>query len=161
MKIAVIYYSFEGNTQYIAEALAAELGADIARLQTPDEPRTKGFGKYLWFGWQHLLGRKPRVSPVQLELSSYDLVIPGGPVWNANYAPPVHQFVRQQLPAGIAVAPFCCAGGGQGETFAQLAQWLPNRRLLDGLTLIGPVIGNAAARDQAFAWGHTLARHLA
>jgi hypothetical protein len=33
--------------------------------------------------------------------------------------------------------------------------------LLDGLTLIGPVIGNAAARDQAFAWGHTLARHLA
>lgn len=161
MKIAVVYYSFEGNTRYIAEALAAELGADLARLQTPDEPRTKGFGKYLWFGWHHLLGRRPRISPVQLDLSSYDLIILGGPIWNASYAPPVLQFVRQQLPAGISVAPFCCAGGSEGKSFAQLAQMLPNHRVLAGLTLIEPVAGNSLARDQAFAWGHRLAASLA
>ena len=52
MKILVIYYSFEGNTEFIAQAMARHAGADILKLEPQNEQRHKGFMKYIWGGKQ-------------------------------------------------------------------------------------------------------------
>ena len=49
MKALVMYYSHEGNTQVIAEAIANELKADIERIIPKNEkPEETGFNKYFW-----------------------------------------------------------------------------------------------------------------
>ena len=47
MNTAVVYYSLEGNTQYAAEKVAGELGADLIRLVPVKEYPTGKLSKYL------------------------------------------------------------------------------------------------------------------
>lgn len=45
MKKLVVFYSFEGNTKFLAEAIANEIKADILELKPKKEIKTKGFFK--------------------------------------------------------------------------------------------------------------------
>ena len=45
MKTLVLYYSFEGNTEYVATGLAKRLDADIQKIEPIKELKSKGFSK--------------------------------------------------------------------------------------------------------------------
>ena len=47
MKKLVIFYSFEGNTKYIAENIAEAVDADILELKPVKDIKSNGFMKYL------------------------------------------------------------------------------------------------------------------
>jgi len=68
MKKLVIFYSFEGNTKYIAENIAEAVGADILELKPKKDVSSGGFMKYLWGGRQVVLGKKPELTAMREEL---------------------------------------------------------------------------------------------
>jgi flavodoxin len=157
MKTAIIYYSYEGNGVLVAEILKAELNADIFRIETLDSKKRKGFFLIAWGGSQVFLGKKPPLKPLSVDVSAYDLVIFGTPVWAASPAPAIASFLSKNSFTGKKIALFCCHGGGMGEASTKL------KALLSGNTVIGEIdfkyparMDSAELKQKISEWVKTL-----
>jgi len=108
MKAAVVYYSFGGSTKREAERIAAEQGADLYRVR---EARNRSLlGAFIPGGLQAMKRKKPEILPAAFDLSAYDRIYLGCPVWAAHPAPAFNAML-DLLPAGAEVEIFLCAGG--------------------------------------------------
>jgi flavodoxin len=120
MKVLVVYYSYDGNTRFIAETVANELDADICGLHPVKEMKSKGFFKYVWGGAMVAMKQKPALLPFDKNPADYDLVIIGTPVWNSSMTPPVRSFLDKYGSGIKSAALFCCYSGGMKNTFAEM-----------------------------------------
>lgn len=59
MKDLVVYFSLEGNTQYVAERIKEQTGADLSRLVPKKAYQDKGFAKFFWGGKSAVMAEKP------------------------------------------------------------------------------------------------------
>ena len=64
-KILVVYYSLEGNTKLIAEAISEKLSADILRIRPKKDIDSKSRMKYLVGGKQAVTKEKPELVPYE------------------------------------------------------------------------------------------------
>lgn len=95
MKTAVIYYSLEGNTRYVAEEIAAKTGADLISLVPVKEYPKKGLAKFYHGGKSAVLGETPELKPYVFDAEKYDNVILGCPVWASKCAAPINTFLAE------------------------------------------------------------------
>ena len=108
MKAAVVYYTFGGSTMKEAERIGAELGAPVYRVK---EAHNRSFlGSFLPGGYQAMKRKKSKILPLEVDLSAFDRIYIGGPVWAASPAPAVNAII-DLLPAGKEVEVFLCSGG--------------------------------------------------
>lgn len=115
MKALVLYYSFEGNTKKVADYLSKEIGADIEEIKPVNEIKSKGFSKFIWGGSQVVMGKKPEILPIKSDISSYDIIFLGSPIWAGTYAPPVKTFVEDHI-KGKKIAYFYTHDGGHRKS---------------------------------------------
>lgn len=112
MKTLIVYYSRTGHTQEVAEAIAAELEADIVRIEDIAD-RTGALG-YLRSGLDALLGRSASIHPTEADPADYDLVIIGSPVWSGRLSAPVRTYIADNKATLKHVAFFCTEGAYGG-----------------------------------------------
>lgn len=139
MKSLVVYYSFEGNTQFIAENIAEAVGADILALKPKEEMKSKGFMKYLWGGKKVLMKERPELLPFDKDPKEYDVLFIGTPVWGWNYTPALNSFFSNTSPKDKKVALFCCHGGGKGGIFKKMRQALEGNEILGTIDFKEPL----------------------
>lgn len=86
MKSAIIYYSYGGNTKKVAEILAESLKqkGEIVMLELKAEDESKTFLGQCSRAFRH---KKAVLELVSFDLSQYDLVCFGTPVWAFGPAP--------------------------------------------------------------------------
>jgi len=115
MKSVVIYYSCSGNTKKVAEILAGELTksgpAQAIELIATDE--SKSFLGQCRRAFSHA---KAEINPAQTDLSNYDLVCLGSPVWAFAPAPAMNTYL--DLCTGLdgkKVILFTTYGSGTGN----------------------------------------------
>ena len=123
MKTLIVYYSQGGNTEYAAEKVAERIGADTLRLVPVKAYRDKGLAKFVWGGRAVLMADKPKLEKYRVNLSRYDRIVIGFPVWASSFAPPIRTFVADHKKeiAAMDVAAFACQGGrGAEKAFAKL-----------------------------------------
>jgi flavodoxin len=126
--VLVVYYSWTGHTRQIAEAVAADLGADLEAIREV-KPRA-GWVAYFRSAWEVLRGMPVPIEPVEKNTAMYDLVVLGTPVWAGRVSSPVRAYIDQQWPRLNRVALFCTQGGSDGEkTLAQIADLCGKRPL--------------------------------
>jgi flavodoxin len=89
MKTLILYYSFEGNTKFIADAISETLNAPILRIHPTKDLTSTGFSKYVWGGGQVVMGIKPKLEPMEIDLNDFDVIFLGTPIWAGTYAPPI------------------------------------------------------------------------
>jgi len=114
MKALIIYYSYSGNTQKVAdiftEYLKQRYEVKISRLDALDEPASF-FGQAL----RALLHKQGRIAPTEFDLSSYDLICLGTPVWAFAPTPAMHTYLDQCSGLlGRPVVLFTTYGSGVG-----------------------------------------------
>ncbi len=153
-KILVVYYSFEGNTRFIAEAIAKELGADIQELKPVKDLKSKGFSKYVWGGRQVMARKEPELMPLEKNPDDFDVIFVGTPVWVYTYAPALRSFFTRYPLKGKRVGLFMCHGGGPKEAMAKLAAEVKECEVIGKLDLRNaldedPVQKRKAAMDWA------------
>ena len=149
MKIAVIYFSLEGNTKYTAEKIAAKIGADLIQLIPVKEYPTGKISKYFWGGKSATFGETPKLEPYHFDQSQYDLVILGTPIWAGTFAPPLRTFIRENKLTGKKVALFaCCSGGSAEKCFDQLKKENGDCTVVSTLRLVDPLKGITAEDDR-------------
>lgn len=139
MKALVVYYSFEGNTKFLAEKIAETLHADVRELTTSKQYPAKGLGKFFWGGKSVIFGEEPELTNGEIDVSPYDTVIIGTPVWASSYAPPLKTFLNSSLIQGKKIALFACHGGGGAvKCFRKLKEALPGNEFIGEVTYFEP-----------------------
>jgi len=127
MKRLIVYYSLEGNTQLMAEDMARILGADLLRLEPEKAYADKGAAKFFWGGKSAVMKEKPRLKPYHVNVSEYDEIIIGFPVWASTFAPPIRTFVHENksvLKRKRIAAYACQAGSGAEKAFEKLKNFM-------------------------------------
>lgn len=121
MKTLIVYYSLEGNTKMVAEMIADKIDADLLELKPVKNYPTGRVSKYLWGGKSAVMGDTPELEKYDIELSLYDMIIFGTPVWASTLTPPLRTFIRQNTLTDKTVAAFACtASESAGKTFDEL-----------------------------------------
>ncbi|MBU0709661.1 MAG: NAD(P)H-dependent oxidoreductase [Candidatus Omnitrophica bacterium] len=115
MKIIVIYYSYSGNTQEVSLILSEYLKekgeVGIVELKGLDESN-KFFSQVI----RALQHKKAKVQPVSFDLSGYDLICLGTPVWAFGPAPAVNTYLEQcSGVGGKEVVLYATYGSGTGK----------------------------------------------
>ncbi|MBQ2077569.1 MAG: NAD(P)H-dependent oxidoreductase, partial [Bacteroidales bacterium] len=132
-KILVTYYSQTSNTKAVAEEIAKKLGADIEEIVAVN-PYDGDFNATIERGRQELEeGILPEIKPITADISKYDVVFIGFPVWFGTYAPPISTFLENADLSGKKIVPFCTFGsGGLESSTADLAKAEPKAEILPG-----------------------------
>lgn len=142
MKTLVVFYSFEGNTKYIAQGIAKEVGADLLELQPLEEPKKNGFMKYLWGGKQVMKKKEPELKSIDKNPNDYDLIYIGTPVWAWSYVPAFRTFLSKVHIEDKNIALFCCHGGGKGKVFEKFRECLGENKYLGQIDFKDPLKNN-------------------
>lgn len=119
-KAIVIYYSLSGNTKRIAELIRDKTGADIAEIQTLI-PYAGDYNSIVEQGHKEVNnGYKPKIKRISADLSEYNTVILGTPVWWYTMAPAVLTFLSENSLDGKRIILFATNGGWVGHTFKDI-----------------------------------------
>jgi flavodoxin len=157
MKTIIVFYSFEGNTRLVSEAMAKEIGADILEIKPEKEMKSKGFMKFVWGGRQAVMGSKPKLAQLSKDLDLYDRIVIGTPVWAGRPAPPIKTLMEDHLPAKRKLALFYTYEGGEGVTLDRMEEMKNGGDVIAKKGFMSPLKGDkddilAAAR----AWAKKL-----
>lgn len=112
-KNLVVYYSFSGNTELAAKTLAECVKADLIKLEDvtkPSRDETYKSGKDA-----SLQGKSWPIKPFKTDLSGYDRIFAGCPVWFGMPTPEFNAFVEQVDFSGKQVVVFVTLGGGSPD----------------------------------------------
>lgn len=159
MKVKTIFYSLEGNTKMVAEAISNSIGADVLELKPIKEYHTKGFKKYLWNGKSIMLKEKPTLESYDKNLD-YDLIIFGSPIWAGTFSPPIRTFISENDLSGKKVAFFVChMGGGASRCFTEFKALQPNCELISTLDFYEPTKNSTKEQlDKAVSWAKNISK---
>ena len=132
-KVLVLYYSQTANTKTVAQELATKLGADIEEiaLTTPYDGDFQA--TIARVQQEREQGIQPELKPIQADLSQYDTIFLGYPVWFGTMAPPMLSFVESTDLSGKKIVPFCTFGsGGLDSSVRDLKEKQPKAEILPG-----------------------------
>lgn len=132
-KMLVLYYSQTNNTKLVADEIANMLNADVEQIEAVN-PYDGDFMETIQRCMQEREeGVIPDIQPIKSDLSQYDVIFIGYPVWFGTYAPPVITFLKDVDLSGKKIVPFCTFGsGGLESSVADLKAAQPNAEVLEG-----------------------------
>lgn len=87
MKTLIIYFSLTGATKIVAKTLANQLNADIMEIK--DLKQRNGFKNKITSSIDAVKENKTKIIPEKIDVSGYDLIYIGTPVWASNPAPAI------------------------------------------------------------------------
>ena len=130
-KTLVIYYSKTGHTQAVAQRVAQYTGGELYAIETQ-----KPFSNVPWLALslrrQLKSGQYPVLKEPLPDVSAYDTVFVGAPVWWYTAATPLLAFLQQMDFKGKAVVFFSTQGSNYGTYFKDVRAKAKNARLLPG-----------------------------
>lgn len=109
MKTLVVYYSRTGNTKMIAETISESLDCDIEEIV--DKEKRGGILGYLKSGYEASRNKLSIIEDPKHDLSKYDLLIVGTPIWAGKMSVPIRTYLHQNMEKIPLLACFCTAGG--------------------------------------------------
>ncbi|MBQ3841683.1 MAG: flavodoxin [Ruminiclostridium sp.] len=138
-KSLIVYYSFEGNTEFAARTLAKHIGAYVERIIPLKQPPKKGFGKFFWGGKSVVMKERPVLEPLQREITEFDNIIIGFPIWAGSYPPAIYSFTKDYPFSGKNCYIIACSSSGNAKkAIAKITERLSGNKIIDTLSLIDP-----------------------
>lgn len=115
MRSIIIYYSYSGNTQKVAEILSGYLKqkgeVEFIELKGLDES-----AKFLSQAVRAFRRKRAKIQPVNFNLNNYDLICFGTPVWAFAAAPAMNTYLDKCFGLeGKEIILFTTYGSGTGN----------------------------------------------
>lgn len=136
-------YIEKGNTRIVADVIAEQTGGDLFEIRTatayPDD-----------YNEATEVAKKEREEKARPELvdgiediSSYDVVFIGYPIWWSDMPMAVYSFLESYDLSNKTIIPFCThAGSGLSSTQSSISSLFPEAAVLDGLAISGSTAQN-------------------
>jgi len=143
----IVYFSRTGNTQRIVDHIVERVRCDAVEIETRD-PYPEDYETLVDLVRQQ--ARDGYLPPLatQLNLTGYDRVFVGSPIWGNRLSRPVHSFLDSHNLSGKVVAPFVTyeVSSRGGEAPDQLRELCRNSDLRELLTVLGEDAANATGQ---------------
>ncbi|KGQ71116.1 flavodoxin [Chelonobacter oris] len=134
-----------GSTEYMAQVIQKTSSGDLFRIETA-QPYPKEHDPLLDQARDELRRNfRPQLQPKLPDLSNYDVVFIGYPIWWYDFPVALYSFLEQNDFSGKTVIPFSTHGGSRFlNTIRDMGRLQPNAKLnTQGLTISRERIGNA------------------
>lgn len=154
MKTLVVYYSRTGNAKFIAETIAANIGADTEEIV--DLKKRGGPIGFLSGGRDATQGKETEIAPTKRNPKDYDLIIIGTPVWASAPTPAIRTYINHNDLSGQKVALFFAAGKENQKAIDKTKGLLTNSQIIAVLSLEEPTNKKEESEKTVEAWCETL-----
>jgi flavodoxin len=154
MKTLVIYYTRTGNTRFLAETIAAELGADIEEVI--DMKNRQGKLSFMSAGRDALQGKETEIAQTKRAPTDYDLIIIGQPVWAGSPTPAIRTYLNKNDLSGKKVSLFF-SDSNLGQAIEKTKALMPNSTFIGELVLSAKALENREeTKKKIVEWCNTL-----
>ena len=136
MKKLVVYFSYTGNTEMIANKIKEKLDCDILKIETK-VPYSTDYDKVVndeqnSEASNHL----PEIKEININLNQYDTIILGTPVWWYRPTPAIRTFLTKKNLDGKTIIPFATNAGWLGRTFNEIKNLCPNSKIEKEMNIV-------------------------
>ena len=112
----ILYYSQFGDTARLASKIHEATDADIVRIKVPDDTFPLDMEETGKIYQQQLKTHTlPKLVTTLPDLSYYDLILVGGPVWNGKVSSPIIALLQQIQEFPGKIAPFSTGWSETGK----------------------------------------------
>lgn len=126
-----IYYTLSGSGDVVANYLS-EKGVDVRKIETNYKLSKHMFPAMMKGGFHALTGKKAKLINYNNDLSNYDEVIIGSPIWNSRLTPPINTVLRDTDLSNKKVTFILYSGGGKGKKATKkLSKKYPNATIIN------------------------------
>ena len=136
MKKLVVYFSYTNNTRTIANKIKEKLNCDILEIKTvipySNDYQTVVDDEQNSEASNHL----PEIQKIDVDLTQYDEIILGTPVWWYRPVPAIRTFLNQYDLSGKTIKPFATNAGWLGRTFKEIKALCPNSKVEEGMNIV-------------------------
>lgn len=156
MKGLVLYYSYSGNTEKVAKMIQRATGFDIAEIK-PVKNYEGDYNSVVNQGKKEVDNRvEPEIVDLKCDLSQYDTVVLGSPVWWYTFAPPVRTVLSGNNWSGKVIYPFATNGGWLGHTFEDIKDMCRGAEVKSGLNLKFSGTAMKTKKDEIEKWTESI-----
>lgn len=143
-----------GTTEYMAKMIQNVTGGDLYLIQT-EETYPVEFEDVVDQGHQETdEGVIPALKGVPVDVSGYDVVFVGYPVWATDVPRAIHSFLQAADTAGKTVIPFCTHDGyGAGRSYTTVAGLCPGAETLKGFAVEAEDVPGAGSQVEDWIRG--------
>lgn len=136
MNKLVVYFSYTNNTRMIAHKIKEKLNCDILEIETvipySNDYQTVVDDEQNSEASNHL----PEIKDINVDLTKYDEIILGTPVWWYRPVPAIRTFLTQNDLSNKVIKPFATNAGWLGRTFNEIKSLCPNSNVEDELNIV-------------------------
>ena len=145
-----------GNVEFIANTIQEETGGDIFAIETVQTYPGEHQALLDFAAAEMAANARPELSTSISNLSDYDVIFLGYPIWNADLPMPVYTFLDTYDLSGKTVIPFTAHGGsGFAGTINTVASQEPGAEVeRDGFSVSRNSV--SAAKSDIVSWVHEL-----
>src|ERR1044072_2706298 len=131
-KVLVVYFTRTGNTREIAQLIRRTLRADIVEI-APAAPYPEDYEMTVSQAQRERdSSYQPPLATAVSDISSYEVVFLGFPIWGETIPPVIRSFLAQHDLTGKTIVPFITHGGyGPGQSLSTVKQLAPRARMLN------------------------------
>jgi flavodoxin len=129
MKICIIYHSETGNTRHVAQHIASAFDARL--IEACDTASYSRLTRFLVRCKMAKGEEKTTIDPSSPDVSEYDLVVFGSPVWVFKPTPAIHAVIDGlEGCMGKPAVAFSTHGGRPGQTDETFKKWIEARGMI-------------------------------
>ncbi|RWM21571.1 MAG: flavodoxin [Mesorhizobium sp.] len=133
--VLVAYFTRTGNTRLIATQIARALDATLFQIVPAAAYPEDYEAQVAQAEDERQRGYEPPLQATVPDLSSYETVFLGFPIWGMTAPSVIRSFLSQHDMSGKTLVPFITHGGyGLGNSLAIVAEHAPGARLIDGFS---------------------------
>jgi flavodoxin len=123
MKICIIYHSESGNTRHVAQHLASACYGHL--IEVCDRATYSRLTRFLLWCKKARAEEKTDIEPATIDVSEFDLLVFGSPVWAFKPTPVIHAAIDALIGcSGKPAVAFSTHGGRPGQTDEAFKRWI-------------------------------------
>ena len=129
MKICIIYHSETGNTRHVAQHITSSFDSQL--IEVTDTQSYNRLTRFLVLCKMANREDKTVIEPASIDISGFDLVVFGSPVWAFKPTPVIHAAIDGLKGCmGKPAVAFSTHGGRPGKTDAIFKKWIEDRGMV-------------------------------
>ena len=135
-KKLIVYFSYTGNTKMIAQSIQKKLECDVLEIQ-PVIPYSTDYQTVVDQEQNNENSNKtPEIKKINLDLTNYNEIIIGSPVWWYTIAPVIRTFLKENDLSGKIIKPYATNAGWLGQTFNEIKRLCPNSKVENEMNIV-------------------------
>lgn len=159
-KILIIYYSRSSHTRRIAELIQNAVGGELASIRTKesypaddDEVAEQGHREVN-------AGVLPVLNDFPVDISLYDTIFLGTPVWWYSISPAMRSFLRSHSFEGKTICPFITNEGWPGHSLQDFAAEIDKGFVKAGLNVCFSGDNLVTRQAQVINWARNAVKDI-